>query len=181
MKSAEDQILQAQMQLDMIDAQLTAIETGQSNYAVQANETGVIHMMGDYKAGMVIQAGSPVASISSERDLYLIDAYIPAGEVARIAVGDPVDLAVSGLAQTEYGTVAGTVIVIDSDVTVPQSDGEQSTPYFRVKIEPETGYLIGKSGQKINLSSGMSVEARIKYDKVSYFDYVLESLGLLTR
>jgi len=180
-KSAEDQILQAQIQLDLIGAQLTAIETGQSGYAVQANETGVIHMMGDYKAGMVIQAGSPVASISSERDLYLVDAYIPAAEVARITVGDPVDIVVSGLAQTEYGTIAGKVIAIDSDVTVPQSDGEQSTPYFRVKIEPETSYLIGKSGQKVNLSSGMSVEARIKYDKVSYFDYVLESLGLLTR
>ncbi|MDR3316004.1 MAG: HlyD family secretion protein [Coriobacteriales bacterium] len=119
--------------------------------------------------------------VSHQRDLYLVDAYIPAAEVARITVGDPVDIVVSGLAQTEYGTIAGKVVAIDSDVTVPQSDGEQSTPYFRVKIEPETSYLIGKAGQKVNLSSGMSVEARIKYDKVSYFDYVLESLGLLTR
>ncbi|MDR3316005.1 MAG: HlyD family secretion protein [Coriobacteriales bacterium] len=68
-KSAEDQILQAQTQFDLIGAQLTAIETGQSGYAVQANETGIIHMMGDYKVGMVVQAGSPVASISSERSL----------------------------------------------------------------------------------------------------------------
>jgi multidrug efflux pump subunit AcrA (membrane-fusion protein) len=180
-KSTEDMAQQAQAQLGAIYAQLDAIEEGQSDYAVRANETGIIHMMGDYKAGMVVQAASPIASISSEWDSYLIDAYIPAAEAARIKVDDPVDIAVAGLAQSEYGLITGTVVMMDSDVTVPQDSSEESTPYFKVKVEPKEGYLVGKSGQKVNLSNGMSVEARIKYDQISYFDYVLESLGLLTR
>ena len=35
--------------------------------------------------------------------------------------------------------------------------------------------------QKVNLSNGMTVEARITYDEVTYFDYVLEKLGLLVK
>jgi multidrug efflux pump subunit AcrA (membrane-fusion protein) len=180
-KSAEDMILQAQTQLGAIQAQLTAVQSGQSNYAIRANETGIIHMLGDYKTGMVVQAAAPIASISSERDSYLISALVPAADAARIGVGNPVDIAVSGFAQSEYGIISGTVVMMDSDVTMPQNNGEDSAPYFGIKIEPNAGHLVSKSGQKINLSNGMSVEARIKYDQVSYFDYVLESLGLLTR
>jgi multidrug resistance efflux pump len=181
-KSAEDMILQAQAQLDGLRAQMGAIEEGQSDYAVRANETGIVHMMGDYKTGMVIQAAAPVASIATEKDSYLIDAYLPAADAARIEVGDSVDMAVAGLAQSEWGTIAGVVASMDSDVTMPQSsEGENATPYFKVKIEPEVGYLISKAGQKVNLFNGMAVEARVTYDKVSYFNYVLESIGLLTR
>ncbi|MDR1014695.1 MAG: HlyD family secretion protein [Coriobacteriales bacterium] len=180
-RSAEDAALQAQTQLDAATVQLDAIEAGRADYAIEANEAGTVHMMGEYKAGMVVQAGSAIASISSEMDSYLVDAYVPAAEAARIAEGDPADIAVSGLAQTEYGTIGGRVVLMDSDVTVPQTSDGNSSPYFRVKIEPDAGYLVSKSGQKVNLSNGMAVEARIKYDKLSYFDYVLESLGLLTR
>jgi multidrug resistance efflux pump len=181
-KSAEDMILQAQAQLDGLHAQMEAIEEGRSDYAVRANETGIVHMLGDYKAGMVVQAAAPIASIASEKDSYLVDAYLPASDAARIEVGDTVDMAVAGLAQSEWGTVVGQVVSIDSDVTMPQSgEGENAAPYFKVKIKPETDYLINKGGQKVNLSNGVTVEARITYDKVSYFTYVLESIGLLTR
>ena len=38
-----------------------------------------------------------------------------------------------------------------------------------------------KSGEKINVSNGMSVESRIEYDKVTYFNYVIEKLGFMVR
>ena len=45
----------------------------------------------------------------------------------------------------------------------------------------KTPYLISNNGKKVNVSNGMSVGARIIYDELSYFDYLLESLGLLMR
>jgi hypothetical protein len=42
--AAEEQILQAQTQIEAIDAQLGAVETGQSDYLVTANESGRIHI-----------------------------------------------------------------------------------------------------------------------------------------
>jgi multidrug efflux pump subunit AcrA (membrane-fusion protein) len=187
-KSAEDQITQAQMQIEAIDSQITAAsaeldEVGavQTDYAVKANASGRVHMLSDYKTGMVVQAASPIGSIGSENDSYIIISAVPASDAARVKLGDKVDIAVAGLTQSIYGTLPGKVIMIDSDITVPQEGGVDTQPYFKVEVAPDIGYLVSKAGNKVNITNGMAVEARIHYDEVSYFNYVLESLGVLTR
>lgn len=181
-KSAEDAILQSQAQLDSINAQLDAIGTGQEQYSIKASTTGTIHMLSEYKAGMVVQATQALASISSENDKYMIQANVSAEDAARIRVGDKADIAVSGLTQSVYGTISGKVTQIDSDLsTVESSSSEGTTTFFKIQIEPDYTYLVSKSGDKVNLSNGLTTEARIQYDKVTYFNYVLEGLGVLTR
>ncbi|OYP51055.1 hypothetical protein CG709_02485, partial [Lachnotalea glycerini] len=164
-KSAEDSILQSQAQLDSINAQLDAIGIGQEQYSIKANTTGTIHMLSDYKEGMVVQATQALASISSENDDYIIQANVSADDAARLKVGDKTDIAVSGLTQSVYGTVSGKVTQIDSDLsTTESSNSEGSSTYFKVKIEPDYTYLVSKSGDKVNFSNGLTVEARIQYD-----------------
>ena len=77
-----------------------------------------------------------------------------------------------------YGTLPGKVVHIDSDVT---TDTEQGKSYFKIKVEPAESYLISKSGNKVNISNGLSVETRVKYDEITYFQYAMEALGLLVR
>lgn len=182
LKASEDSMQQAQAQLDSFNAQLGAVGTGKDEYVVKANATGKIHMTADYKEGMVVQAASSIASIASEQDEYAAQAFVSASDAARVEVGDKVDIAVSGLAQSVYGTLSGVVVKKDTDITMPQNEnGENANPYFKVEIKPDTCYLISKEGDKVNLSNGMAVETRIQYDKVTYFNYVLEQLGVLTR
>jgi multidrug efflux pump subunit AcrA (membrane-fusion protein) len=132
---------------------------------------------------MVVQATAPIASIGAENDLYKIIAYVSASNTAMLEGGDEVDIAVAGLQQNVYGTIPGEVVRVDSDITIPQSSegSENAQPYFKVEIKPEAGYLVSKDGHKANLSNGMVVETRIKYDRVSYFDYVMEALGMKVR
>jgi multidrug resistance efflux pump len=182
-RTAEEQILEAQMQLEGIDAQLSAIETGQDSYEIRANASGKVHMLIDCKEGMVVQATAPIASIGAENDRYKIIAYVSASNTAMLEGGNEVDIAVAGLQQNVYGTIPGKVLKVDSDVTVPQSSegSENAQPYFKVEIKPEASYLVSKDGHKVNLTNGMVVETRIKYDRVSYFDYVMEALGMKVR
>ena len=182
-KTTEEQIMQAQSQLDSINSQVEAIESGKSNYIVRASETGTVHMLGEYKEGMIVQTASPIASIGSESDEYHIVAYILAPDAARVEIDNDVEISISGIAQTIYGTLTGKISKIDSDITIPQGSETSSNamPYFKTIIIPDSYYLISNDGHKINLSNGLSVEVRIIYDKLSYFDYVLESLGLLIR
>ena len=56
-----------------------------------------------------------------------------------------------------------------------------SSQVFKVRILPDMNYLISKDGDKVNLANGMTVEARIIYDKLTYFDYMLEKLGVKYR
>ena len=46
---------------------------------------------------------------------------------------------------------------------------------------PDSTYVISNSGDKVDLSNGMSVTARVEYDKLTYFEYAMEALGVLFR
>lgn len=178
-QTAESSKAEAEQQLDAINGQLDALSTGEAAYTITANATGRIHMMADYKDGMVVEGGSAIASIASEQDEYEIQAKVGIADAARIHEGDSVKIAVSGLNQTVYGTITGTIGTIDSDVTV--STTENGSDYFNITVQPDSTYVVSKNGDKVNFSNGMSVEARVQYDKVSYFNYMLEALGVLTR
>lgn len=180
-QNAENGVLEAQGQVDSMEAQLLALEQGQGEYTLIANASGVVHMMSDYKNGMVVQGATTIASIASEQDEYRVIAYVNTSDAARVEMGDTVDIAITGLNQSIYGTIEGRVTAIDADITMPQGGGEDVTPYIKVEVEPDSKYLISKEGDKINITNGMTVETRIQYDKVTYFNYVMEELGVLTR
>lgn len=181
LKNIETSIEDINTQIVAIDAQLLAINKGKAEYSVKANNSGVLHMMADYKEGMVVQAGNAIASITPENSDIIVEAYISTADRARIKESDTVKLAVDGLMQSVYGNISGVVVSIDRDVTSMEGSNGQSNNVFKIKIKPNNSYVISGSGDKVNLSNGMSVEARITYDKVTYFQYLTEKLGLYAR
>ena len=180
-QSAENTIKEANLQIASIDAQLSAIDSGQAEYSVKATNTGVLHMLADYKSGMVVQTGSAVATITPENSDVMVEAYVSTADMARMEEGNKVQMAVDGLIQTIYGNITGTVVSIDSNITSIEGENGQSNSVFKIKIKPDADYLINKTGKKVDLSNGMTVESRITYDEVTYFNYVLEKIGVLVR
>ena len=178
LRTISDTIQNLQTEIANYEVQLSSITSGQSAYPITASVSGIVHMDTVFKTGMVVQAGGVIGSIVNENDEYYVSVYTAANDMPLIRLGDPVDIAVLGLTQSIYGTIEGTVTYIASEATVDNESGASS---FLVKIEPHSLYLISNQGNKVTLSNGMAVEARIRYDEVSYFNYVLESLGLLTR
>ena len=177
LQSAENAKKEIMNQLETVEAQLSAVGNGQNEYQVKATSTGRLHIFSDYKKGMVVQTASPVATITPENADTVIEAYVSTADMARIQTGDDVQIEVSGLSQTIYGNIKGTVQQIDSNVTTMESENG-NTQMFKIRILPETDYLVSKSGDKVNLANGMTVEARIIYDKLTYFNYLLEKLGV---
>lgn len=180
-QSAEKSIQEAGSQIAAIDAQLNAVGNGQAEYSVKAANTGVLHLLADYKTGMVVQTGSAVATITPENSGVFIDAYVSTSDMARMEEGDTARISVDGLLQTVYGNIDGTVESIASNATSLEKENGQQDSVFKVRVKPSVDYIVSKSGKKVNLSNGMTVEARIIYEEVSYFDYVMEKLGLLVK
>lgn len=173
-REAETAREQLQTELNALNAQSDAINTGADDFIVKANTSGTIHMLADYKDGMVVQTASPLASISTENDEFYITANVEASDRSRIKEGNAASIEVSGLQQNIYGTIKGEVIEIDSDVSATE-DGKA---YFKVKVIPEKYYLMNKDGNKINLSSGLQTEIRITYEEITYAKYLLDALGI---
>ena len=177
LQSAENAKSEISNQLVSVEAQLSAIGNGKNEYEVKATSTGRLHLLSEYKKGMVVQTATPVAIITPENANTIIEAYVSTADMARMQVGDEVQIEVNGLSQTIYGNIKGVVQQIDSNVTTMEGENG-NTQMFKIQILPEVDYLISKSGDKVNLANGMTVEARVIYDKLTYFDYVLEKLGV---
>lgn len=179
--NAENAISDANLQIESIDAQIGALTSGKSEYEVKANATGILHMMSECKEGMVVQTTQTIATITPENEKNIIESYISTADMARIHVGDKVQIVVDGLSQNVYGTLRGTVKSIDSNVTTRQLGDGSTAEVFKIIVSMDNDYLISQSGEKIDIVNGMTVVSRISYDKVSYFNYVLDKLGLKVR
>ncbi|MBF1356033.1 MAG: HlyD family efflux transporter periplasmic adaptor subunit [Mogibacterium diversum] len=162
-----------------IDSQIQAMEKRKENYTIKATSSGRLHMLDMYKPGMTVQAGAPIASISNMgKATAIIDATISASDRSRIRVGNNVSILVLGLQQNVYGTLKGKVVEIDSDISI-SNDGKKS--FFKIKIEPDSIVLNPKDGKIVELKNGMAVEARIIYNKITYFDYAMNAIGIKDR
>ena len=154
-----------------------AISSGQAEYVVRATASGTLHLLAEYKAGMVVQATASVATITPENARTIIEAYVSTADMARMHEGDTVQIAIDGLSESIYGNITGTVTQIDSNLTVQEGSDGNSNQVFRVKIVPDVTYLVNRSGDKVDLANGMTAQARIQYDKETYWNYMLEKLG----
>ena len=177
LQSAAQNVSSVQANIENLQSQLDALQTGANDYYIYAPTSGVIHMDSPYSVGMVLSAGSVLATVASENSDYEIVAYASLSDRPLLDVGDPCTIAITGLAQTAYGTLTGTVTAIDSDVT----SSSNGNAFYRVTVRPDSTYLVSKSGDQVDLANGMSVTARVQYDEVTYFQYALEALGVLTR
>lgn len=176
MQTISQNITAAQSNVDNLQAQLNALHIGANDYYIYAPTSGVIHMDTPYKEGMVLGGGSALATVASENDDLEIIAYVTVSDRPLLHVGDPCKIAITGLSEYSYGTLSGTVVSIDSDVTASTNGS-----YYKMSIKPDTTYVVSRSGDKVDLANGMSVTARVEYDQVTYFEYAMEALGVLFR
>ena len=176
LQSISSSLTSVQSNIDNLQSQLDALNTGANDYYIYAPTSGVIHMDTPYKVGMVLSAGTPLATVASENSDLEVVAYVTLSDRPLLHVGDPCKIAITGLSEYSYGTLTGTVTSIDSDVTASSSGS-----YYKMTITPDSTYVISNSGDKVDLSNGMSVTARVEYDKLTYFEYAMEALGVLFR
>ena len=176
LQSISANLTSIQSNIDSIQSQLDALNTGANDYYIYAPTSGVIHMDTPYKVGMVLSAGSPLATVASENSDLEVVAYATVSDRPLIHVGDPCKIAITGLSEYSYGSLTGTVTSIDSDVTASSSGS-----YYKMTITPDSTYVVSNSGDKVDLSNGMSVTARVEYDQLTYFEYAMEALGVLFR
>ena len=160
-------------QYKQYSSQLEMYNESLSSYTIVATQSGVIHLSSGLAVGAVLSSSTLLATISSNdsENLYF-QVSVSASERSKISVGSEVEIAVSGASQTEYGTLSGTIVSIDNDVT-QTDDGDV---YYVVKIVPDSTVLTDKGGNEINLQLGMLGECRIKYDNTTWMNWIIEQI-----
>jgi hypothetical protein len=86
-----------------------------------------------------------------------------------------VEIIVSGLSQSTYGTLKGKVTYVSND-----SMQSEDKIYYKVSIKPNDTILKNKD-KETKLSNGMVVETRIKYESITWFNWILKKIGIIDR
>lgn len=147
-----------------------------SSYILTAPQSGIVHLSIPVNNGMTLQAGTTIGTIAGGKNGSLeLETYIEAQDRAKIKTGETVDIAISGISQSDYGTLKGKIQKIDTDATVNQ---EKGTVTFKAIITPKTTTLTDKHGDKVNIKPGMVAEAHILYEDTTWFNWVLEQIGI---
>ncbi|MBO4539487.1 MAG: biotin/lipoyl-binding protein [Clostridia bacterium] len=155
------------------ESQLKTYRDSLSEYSVRARQNGVVHLSEGITPGTVLTSSVIICTISSgnAEELYF-NTVIGATERSKLSTGNAVEVSVSGVSQTEYGTLKGEIVSIDEDSTQTE-DGQV---FYRVKIEPTDMVLTDKYGNEIRIMNGMLGECRIKYDETTWFNWIIEQI-----
>ncbi len=177
MAEIDSKINDRKMEINTITSQIKGLETADNEYRITAPNEGIIHLNYECKKGDVVNYGETIASISDSTKEYYVKTRISPKDRVKINVGDPVEMEVEGMIQSVYGTISGTVISIGNDITVNKDGNNNLVEYYDVKIKINDRELINSTGEVFPIIKGMNVETRIKYDKITYLDYLKEELG----
>ncbi|MCL2143279.1 MAG: HlyD family efflux transporter periplasmic adaptor subunit [Methanomassiliicoccaceae archaeon] len=158
---------------DDIEVNIEAQETARSKYFIRSAIGGILHYDTDVFAGITLQIGTVIGSISDPDEKKIIEMYIPSGERSRIEEGQECRFTVDGLAQTEYGSIKGKVKSISDDAIV-----KDNYAVFKVVVEFDADHITDSKGNEVKLENGMTVTAWITYEKVTYMKYYADQLGL---
>lgn len=146
-----------------------------SEYMVVAEQDGIVHLNAWLTVGTMIQAGSLIGNINSDDNLTLfIDTVISATDRAKIKESDTVEIALSGVMQSEFGVFTGEIISIANDRT----QTEDGAVFYYVKIKTKETQLKDRKGNTINLTLGMLADSRIKYDETTWLKWAIEQIGV---
>ena len=89
LQSITSNLTSVQTNIDNIQAQLDTLASGANDYYIYAPTSGVIHMDTPYQVGMVLSAGSALATVASENSDQEIVAALTVSDRPLINVGDP--------------------------------------------------------------------------------------------
>ncbi len=166
----ETNVIELQGQIDAYSSQDTLL-------VVTSETSGYIHYLSPIKEGMALQKGQTIGEISKNENTSMeVEAYIPASDISKVNVNDPVKVAISGVNTQQYGTLPGTVTSIDKG-TITQETNEGNQIYYRCVITLDASQLVDSKNNTIDILKSMPVEARIVYDNESYLDWILDMLN----
>lgn len=153
--------------------QLDAYNEMLDSYKVYAYASGYVNYFADIQVGAVID-NNAIGSISDtiSKDNVIIDCYIDTGSRSFIKVGDSVEVVMAGLSQSKYGTLKAKVHSISDDVVVDK----EGNVFYKVQVKPNATKL-----KDVELTNGQQGEIRIKYDSVTWMNWMLKKIGIIDR
>ena len=160
-----------------LKSQLNVNSANSNTLSITAYKDGYLHYLIPIKAGIGLQSFQPVAQISNDEEAELIvESYVPAQDISKVKLNDSVKIAISGVNQTKFGMLIGTVKEISNGTITQQGENNSQVVLYQVTISLQTKEL-KNDNEIIKAKASMPVTANIVYKHEDYFEWLLEQLN----
>ncbi|NEQ34839.1 MAG: HlyD family efflux transporter periplasmic adaptor subunit [Okeania sp. SIO3I5] len=156
--------------------ELEQINTNLDRSVIIAPANGTILRLSLRNPGQTVEPGAAIAQIVPSNAALVFKGRVTAADIARVKVGQPVQIRVSAYPFPDYGILKGTVSSISPDAIAPEVLREA---YYEVTIEPEQPYLV-KGDRQYPIQPGMEGRADIISSQETVLTFVLRKVRLLT-
>lgn len=156
--------------------ELEQINTKIYNSVITAPANGTIFKLSLRNPGQTVELGAAIAQIVPSNAPLVLKARVTATDIARVKIGQPVQIRVSAYPFPDYGILKGTVHSISPDAIANQVLQEA---YYEVTIAPEKPYLV-KGEHQYPIQPGMEGRVDIISSQETVLTFVLRKVRLLT-
>lgn len=139
---------------------------------LRAPRGGVVYGLTVHTTRAVVQPAEPIMYIIPQDEPLIIRTQIPTQHIDQITVGQPATLRFSSFDQRTTPELFAEVANVSPDVFVDERSGAS---YYAAELRPNAGELDKLAG--LALIPGMPVEAFIKTDARTPFDYLIKPLA----
>lgn len=166
---AQQELNEARAELSRIEEKRGALQDRVTRAVVRAPVAGQINRLLVNTIGGVIQPGKDIAEIVPTEESLLVEARISPVDIAYLHPGQKAVIKITAYDFTIYGGLDGELVHISPDSLVDEKGGS----YFLVRVKTDQHFL-GKTGQKLEIMPGMTVEVDILTGKKTVLSYILK-------
>ena len=175
--------------------ELQQIEIDLQNTIIRAPTSGQIQELKLRNVSQVVRPGDAIAQISPSNVPLEIKALVVSGDIAKVEIGQKVQMRVSACPYPDYGTLKGTVSFISPDAMMPQTNSTSSlnsslstgaTPSqksgggtYNVIVRPES-FTLRAGKRECKIQSGMEGRVDIISKEETVLTFMLRKTRLLT-
>ncbi len=179
-----------QKQINQDRDELQQIKTEVGDTVIRAPVSGIIQQLNLRNLGQMVNIGEEIAQIASSEESLIIKALVSPQDIAKVEVGQQVQMRVSACPYPDYGTLLGTVKTISPDVIITQPENAKATTNkhsnsnkqksnYNVTIQQKNLELSFQS-RSCAIQSGMEGRADIITQQETVLTFILRKARLLT-
>ncbi len=171
------EISSCQIKAEELETAIAGLNRNVDEAAVCAPASGVINLAEEPIPGNYMPVGTAVMTIiPQDEEGYMVESYIDNQDIAKIRENMPVKYEIAAYPSSEYGILAGEVQFVSADLKAASDTG---SAYYVVDTTIDDTDLYNKSGEKMQLKTGMLCEVKIIVEQKSVLRYLLEKIKLL--
>lgn len=167
-REAQEGLSEAQLNIARTQELLSTADDQETRSTIKSPITGVVKNSRYHTIGGVVRPGEPVMDIVPSEDDLVIEARLNPVDRGFVRVGQTATVKIDTYDYARYGGIAGEVISVAPDSTVP----ENAMPYFKVVVRTEAPYL-GAESDGLAITPGMGATVDIHTGTKSVMEYLV--------